>query len=104
MDGLLTQKTFLFSTNPLARKVAAGLLLGVGAAALVLLLGWTESLDTLESKSYDWRMRRIRQAAPSASQDIVLVEISDSSIRNLMPLVGHAAAAAAALGRQIELE
>jgi adenylate cyclase len=89
MDGLLTQKTFLFSTNPLARKVAAGLLLGVGAAALVLLLGWTESLDTLESKSYDWRMRRIRKAAPSASQDIVLVEISDSSIRNLMPLVGR---------------
>ncbi len=70
------------------RKLLAGVLLGVGAAAVVLLLGSGGFLDTAEMKLYDWRMRLA--AAPAAvNRDIVLVEINDSTIRDMEPLFGH---------------
>jgi adenylate cyclase len=70
------------------RKVIAGLLLGLGASAIALLLGATGLLDTAEMKAYDWR---VRQAANPASvrSDIVLVEINDTSIRDLAPFFGR---------------
>jgi adenylate cyclase len=70
------------------KKVVAGLLLGLGAAVFVLLLGWGGLLDVQELKTYDWR---VRQAADPASvhPDIVLVEINDTSIRDLAPLAGR---------------
>ncbi len=76
------------------RKLVAGLAIGVGAALVVLVLAWPGWLDTLELKSYDWRMRtvsRIRQARnqPLVHPDIVLVEITDASIRDLSELVGR---------------
>ena len=40
------------------RKVIAGLLLGLGASAIALLLGATGALDTAELKAYDWRVRQ----------------------------------------------
>ena len=76
------------------RKLIAGLSLGLGAAAAVLLLATTGWLETLELRTYDWRMRtisRIRAASdkPLVHPDIVLVEINDASIRELAPLVGR---------------
>lgn len=70
------------------RKVLAGLLLGIGAAAIVLALDSAGYLETAELKLYDWRMRRA--AAPdSVNHDIVLVEINDSTIRDMEPIFGH---------------
>jgi adenylate cyclase len=70
------------------RKVLAGLLLGIGAAAIVLALGSGGFLETAELKLYDWRMRRA--AAPeSVNRGIVLVEINESTIRDMEPIFGH---------------
>jgi adenylate cyclase len=76
------------------RKLIAGLTIGVGTAALVLALGWTGRLDTAEIKTYDWRMRtlariRLAQGKPLVHPDIVLVEITDASIRDLSEAVGR---------------
>src|SRR5688500_20227146 len=70
------------------RKVIAGLLLGLGASAIALLLGATGALDTAELKAYDWRVRRTADAN-SVSKDIVLVEINDTSIRDLAKTFGR---------------
>jgi adenylate cyclase len=76
------------------RKLIAGISLGLGTAALVLLLGYTGWLDTLELKSYDWRMRtiadwRASRGQPLVHPDIVLVEINDASLRDFAPVVGR---------------
>jgi adenylate cyclase len=70
------------------RKVLAGLLLGLGASAVALLLGAAGALDTAELKAYDWRVRQTADAA-SVRKDIVLVEINDTSIRDLAPHFGR---------------
>jgi adenylate cyclase len=70
------------------RKVIAGLLLGLGASAIALLLGATGALDTAELKAYDWRVRQTADAA-SVRKDIVLVEINDTSIRDLEKYFGR---------------
>src|SRR6185436_14308600 len=70
------------------RKVIAGLGLGALAALSVLVLHRAGALKTAELKAYDWRMRRNADAA-SASRDIVLIEITDASIRDLSPIFGH---------------
>src|SRR5688572_4597416 len=70
------------------RKVIAGLLLGLGASALAFLLGATGALETAELKSYDWRVRQTADPA-SVNKDIVLVEINDTSIRDLAPFFGR---------------
>jgi adenylate cyclase len=54
----------------------------------VLLLAWAGLLDIAELKTYDWRVRRAADPA-SVSRDIVLVEINDTSIRDLAPLAGR---------------
>jgi adenylate cyclase len=76
------------------RKILAGLAIGVGSAAVVLLLNSAGWLETLELKAYDWRVRmlyRIRHAngQPLVNTDIVLVEINDASIRALSADVGR---------------
>ncbi|MEX2272102.1 MAG: adenylate/guanylate cyclase domain-containing protein [Vicinamibacterales bacterium] len=70
------------------RKVAAGLLLGLCAAAFVLLPGWIGLLDLPELKTYDWRVRRVARA-DSVHRDIVLVEINDESIRAVAKVGGR---------------
>jgi len=72
------------------RKVAAGFLLGGGAALIVLLLAWAElgGLDEIDLRLYDWSLRRLADPA-SASRDIVLVEINDASIRDYADAVGR---------------
>jgi adenylate cyclase len=70
------------------RKVVAGLLIGMGSALVVLLLGWTGVLDKVELQLYDWSLRRL--AEPGAvNHDIVLVEINDASIRDYAAAVGR---------------
>ena len=76
------------------RKLLAGLAIGVGASALVFLVAWPGWLETAELKTYDWRMRtlaRMRTALghPLVNPDIVLVEITDASVRDLAPHVGR---------------
>jgi adenylate cyclase len=72
----------------MVRKLFAGLALGFGSAFVVLLLGVTGWLELAELKSYDRRM--MWAATPeSVSKDIVLVEINDTSIRDLQPQFGR---------------
>ena len=76
------------------RKLIAGVAIGVGAATLVLLVAWPGWLETAELKTYDWRMRtlakiRIARGQPLVHPDIVLVEITDASVRDLSEFVGR---------------
>ena len=72
----------------MVRKAAAGLLLGLCAAALVLLLTDAEAFRTVELKTYDWRLARTADPA-TARNDIALVEIDEYSLRNLQPNAGR---------------
>jgi adenylate cyclase len=71
------------------RKLLAGFAIGIGAAALVWLVAWPGWLDVAELKTYDWRMRTLRERTSKASQDIVLVEINDATIRELQEIAGR---------------
>ena len=71
------------------RKILAGLLLGLGSASLVWLLAALGLVEPLELKTYDWRMRHAVANPPEVSRDIVLVEINDTSIRDLAPFFGR---------------
>jgi adenylate cyclase len=68
------------------RRAAAGMLVGLGATTIVLTAA--SLLQTVELKTYDWRLART--ARPStARKDIVLVEIDEYSLRNLQPNAGR---------------
>ena len=71
------------------RKLAAGL--GLGALAALIVLGLAASTDLLERQertAYDWRMR-LAVRPESVNKDIVLVEINDSTIRELAQYFGR---------------
>jgi CHASE2 domain-containing sensor protein len=70
------------------------LVIGVGASLVVFLVAWPGWLDTAELKTYDWRMRnmarlRIARGQPLVNPNIVLVEITDASVRDLSEVVGR---------------
>lgn len=70
------------------RKLFAGILIGVGAAAVAVGASSAGLLDRAELTTYDWRIRRA--ASPSnANPDIVLVEINDTTLHDLAPIVGR---------------
>jgi adenylate cyclase len=80
------------------QKAVAGIVIGIGAAALILgldaLFSTTSGgvgfhpLQTIELKTYDWRLSLT--AKPStARQDLALVEIDEYSLRNLQPNAGR---------------
>ena len=70
------------------RKAAAGLVVWLCAAGLVLVLTNLEAFRTVELKTYDWRLART--ASPSsARKDIALVEIDEYSLRNLQEPAGR---------------
>ena len=71
-----------------ARKLGAGLSIGVGATLLVLGLTSLGAFQRAEHMTYDWRMRQSRDPA-SIARDIVLVEINDTTIRDLSPAFGR---------------
>ncbi|MBA2304975.1 MAG: CHASE2 domain-containing protein, partial [Acidobacteria bacterium] len=65
------------------RKAAAGSGIGIGAAAVVLLLAATGLFQSNELGLYDWRMRMAAQNPPDVNRDIVIVELNDTTIRDL---------------------
>ena len=70
------------------RKAAAGLLIGLCVAGIVVAITNIEALRTVELKTYDWRLSHT--ADPStARKDIALVEIDEYSMRNLEPNAGR---------------
>ena len=72
----------------MGRKAAAGLLVGICAAAIVLAFTNIEAFYTVELKTYDWRLSRT--ADPStARKDIALIEIDEYSLRNLQQHAGR---------------
>ncbi|MGH9314995.1 MAG: CHASE2 domain-containing protein [Vicinamibacterales bacterium] len=62
--------------------------IGVGAWLVALGLGRTGFLQTIELKTYDLRLRAAARPE-TARKDIVLVEIDESSLRQLEPLAGR---------------
>ena len=75
-------------TRTLPRRLAIGCALGVASAALAWVLGLTTFFETVELKTYDFRVRMATDPT-TARRDIVLVAIDDSSIRRLEPEVGR---------------
>ncbi len=75
------------------RKLLAGVAIGLGAAGLVFLIAWPGWLEIAELKTYDWRMRTLRErlALPRSpvNPNIVLVEINDATIRDLTEIAGR---------------
>ena len=71
------------------RKIIAGVAIGLGSAAIVFLLAWPGWLETAELKTYDWRMRTLRERWPKVRPDIVLVEINDATLRDLKEIAGR---------------
>lgn len=71
------------------RKAVAGTSLGLGAAAVTLILAAAEVFDKVELSLYDWRMRSVARTPPDTHPDIVLVEINDTTIRDLDPVFGR---------------
>jgi adenylate cyclase len=76
------------------RKTLAGVAIGISSAVVILSIGWGGWFVDLELQTYDWRLRaladfRIRHKAPLVHPDIVLVEITDASVRDLAEHVGR---------------
>jgi adenylate cyclase len=71
------------------RRLLAGIVLGLGAAGIVLLIATTGALGPLELILYDWRMRTVAHDPPDVNQDIVLVEINDTTMRDMEPAFGR---------------
>jgi adenylate cyclase len=70
------------------RKLAAGIGIGLTAAVITLALSWAGFLDETELVTYDWRIRSAAEPT-SIRDDIVIVEVNDTSIRDLAPFVGR---------------
>jgi adenylate cyclase len=69
-------------------RTVAGLVVGAVAAALVVGLDLLYPLQTIELKTYDWRLARTVRPE-SARDDLVLVEIDEYSLRNLQAHAGR---------------
>jgi len=80
------------------RKFAAAVLIGLGAAALVLGANWLftalapgsglQPLQTVEMRTYDWRLAHTVHPE-TARKDIALIEIDEYSLRKLQPNAGR---------------
>jgi adenylate cyclase len=70
------------------RKVTAGVLIGLGSAAFILLLSSGGALDKAELIAYDWRIRLSANPA-TLRDDIVIIEVNDTSIRDMSSIVGR---------------
>ena len=75
-------------TSPSWRPVVIGIALGIAATTVAAFVGATAFGHRVENGSYDLRVRAT--ASPvSSSSPIVIVEINESSIRGLEPVVGR---------------
>jgi adenylate cyclase len=70
------------------RRLSAGLLIGVAATLLGVLVGHLPFFETVEWKLYDLRVRAAADPA-AADPTIALVHIDERSIRHLAPVVGR---------------
>ena len=80
------------------QKAVAGIVIGMAAAAMILGLdglfnalsggSGIHPLQTIELKTYDWRLSRTAQPS-TARADLALVEIDEYSLRNLQPNAGR---------------
>jgi adenylate cyclase len=70
------------------RKTTVGTLIGAAAALGAALIALIPFFQTVEFKTYDWRVRHTVDPS-TARQDIVLIRIDDLSIRKLEPAVGR---------------
>ena len=78
------------------KRVAIGTLIGLIAALVVLAAvaafprsgGSPSPFDSVELKTYDWRMTRTARSG-TARTDIALVDIDEASIRNAEPIAGR---------------
>jgi adenylate cyclase len=70
------------------RKTTVGTLIGAAAALGAGLIALIPFFQTVEFKTYDWRVRHTVDPS-TARQDIVLIRIDDLSIRKLEPAVGR---------------
>ncbi len=77
-----------FRASAVVRRILVGLALGGGAAAIAALLSQVDLFHRFENTSYDWRVRQTAVPVPSDTP-IVIVEINESSIRAMEPLVGR---------------
>jgi adenylate cyclase len=75
-------------TSISTRNLLVGVAIGVAAAALALGATRAPLLQHLENFSYDLRVRVMARPA-AASSPIVIVEIDDSTVRGLAPVVGR---------------
>lgn len=81
-----SRRTRLLSVS--TRKLIAAAAIGAMAVGIVFAAGATDPLRRIENTTYDWRVKR--QAAPvSTSSPIVIVDINESTVRALAPLVGR---------------
>ncbi len=73
---------------PSFRRVAISLAIGAFAVALAILTGRSEFVRRVEHTSYD---RRVERTAPplSPSTPIVIVDIDETSVRALEPMIGR---------------
>lgn len=71
----------------LLRPLAIALVLGLGAFAIAVLTGLSDFVQRVESASYDWRVRETAVPA-TATSPVVIVDIDESSIRALEPMIG----------------
>lgn len=69
-------------------RVVTGLGIGLAAWVTAWALGLLPFMRTIELKTYDLRVRSLTDAR-QASAEIVLVSITDASVRKLEPLVGR---------------
>jgi len=80
------------------RTIAAGILIGLSAAGLVLGANWLltalasggglQPLQAVEMRTYDWRLTHTVRPE-TARKDIALVEIDEYSLRKLQPNAGR---------------
>lgn len=70
------------------RKLLAGLSIGAVAAVIVLAMAAGGLLETTELQLYDWRVR-VTASPGITNPDIVLVEINDTTVRDLSPAFGR---------------
>lgn len=70
------------------RRLLAGLAIGCGAIALASVLAATDAGRRVEDLTYDWRVRATAEPTP-ADSPVAIVEINESSLRELTPLVGR---------------
>jgi adenylate cyclase len=67
---------------------AGALVLALAALTNALSAGGVDPLQSMEFRTYDWRLTRTARPA-SARKDLALVEIDEYSLRNLQPNAGR---------------